>query len=147
MVHPLLQEHPGGGRHHPDRGDLAVGLAAYPGLRPGSLFDAGAVPGVRHRYLPWGAEDQRHRHGLGGGDEPVGSRAHGVPSAVHSRLGRLAVGCGRLHYLAADRYRRDPRAGHRRICGRGGDHPDQPDPAAGDDFLYRHQQEGGQDQP
>ena len=47
--------------HHPGGGALAARPAQPGRFRPRSLFDAGAVPDLRHRYFPRRAEDQWHR--------------------------------------------------------------------------------------
>nr|GFD59782.1 hypothetical protein [Tanacetum cinerariifolium] len=51
-------------------------------VRPGPLFNAGAVPDFRHRHLPWRAEDQRHRPAVQRRRRRPGGGAANLPPAV-----------------------------------------------------------------
>ena len=62
-LHPLRAQHLAGGRLLADRGGLATGHRRLAGLRHRPVFGAGAVPDLRHRRVPRGAEDERHHAG------------------------------------------------------------------------------------
>ncbi len=107
------------------------------------LFDAGAVPDLRHRYFPRRAEDQWHRLAVQRRRQCADGGAADLPPTVPAGDDRDPRRRRRLHHPAGDRHQGDPRAGHRRLDRRGGDRLHQPDPAARGDLPHRHQQEGG----
>ncbi|MCY1286550.1 hypothetical protein D9M70_355260 [compost metagenome] len=136
---PLLAQYRG------HRADLPAhrGLPAWPAqsvrLRTGPVFDPGAVPDLRHRHQPCGAEHQPDDERDGAGAWPAGRLAAHLPRAVHPRHHRLAGRRRRLHHPAGDRHRGDPAAGHRRQSRGVRRHLHQDVPAAGADVLRRHQ--------
>ena len=110
-LHPLRAQHPVGGRLLADRGGLATGYRRLAGLCHRSVLGAGAVPDLRHRRVPRGAEDERHHAGHRSWHAQIDRRALHLPPSVHRWRHRIAGRRRRLRRADADRYSGDPGPG------------------------------------
>jgi hypothetical protein len=121
-LHPLRAQHLAGGWLLADRGGLATGYRRLAGLCHRSVLGAGAVPDLRHRRVPRGAEDERHHAGHRPWHPQVDRRALHLPPSVHCRRHRAAGRCGGFRRADADRHSGDPGPGdHRQHRRRGAD--------------------------
>ncbi|MNQ93784.1 hypothetical protein D3C85_1092660 [compost metagenome] len=114
----MRAQHPAGGRLLADRGGLATGHRRLARLRHRSVLGAGAVPDLRHRCVPRGAEDERHHAGHRSWHPQADRCALHLPPSVHRRCHRAVGRCRGLRRVDADRYSGDPGPGdyrqHRR---------------------------------